>query len=544
MARFARSLLLLLLLRHPPAHFLQSSISVRSSRRQRRPCKASLSSLQRRPSEDGALPDATQCRERADARSARADATQMSCARERRWWLGQANHAAAGRILTLAHRLDVADVEGWASRVLACAQRAGASDGKDVLQAAELAALGWRSASPPATAALSVQDVRRLAGERSTAQPQGPVPAADASSTWRSATAARAAFNNPDHWVDSGDGRVEPDPARLEGESALAWQSLTDKFGAPLAKNLFDAKARGGNATAVIDAMSAAGSRLTLTVRDLGRLQLVCFANGEITPDLSSLTLHDTFHSYGTSMFEETYGDAHTEGLVRSLFSTKDSSKIAVDAGKPLGEQPAVVQQLKVRIEQDFASVTPLDLTYNIRAAFYQTDGWGYESFKHDWYEAPSQNARLVAEVLESNGALAHLDTATRTRVNALIHDAGDPDSIESISSTLERALATDYFAGGTFPPKFTAWLERLNNVLREGSQGRMMSRAQYSEHAAQAIAMSLVLERAAPGSLALGPSGTSLGDQVPAHPLDTFDLRKAYPAALREVRAALGLAP
>jgi hypothetical protein len=463
---------------------------------------------------------------------------------QRAWWLAQANQTVAGRVAALAERLGVADTDGWAAGALASARQRGARDGEQVRQAARLTALGWPAVAASHKPALSVQDMRRLAHEWSQS-PVGEVrPGMMERNAWRDAPAARAAFNHPDHWIDSGDGRLEPDPARLEGESALAWQSLTEKFGAPLAKVLFDAKARGGNAMAVIDALRVAGSRLTLTVRDLGRLQFVCFTNGKATPDSASLTLHDALHSYGTSMFEEMYGDAHTEGLVRSLFGSGDSNKIPIEPGKPLSEQPDVVQQLKARIRKDFASVTPPDLTYDIRAAFYQTDDWGYESFKHGWYSAPSQNARKVAEVLERNGALAHLDAATRTRVNALIHDSTDPNSIESISRTLERALATDSFAGRTFPPKFTAWLERLNDVLREGSQGRMMTEAQFSDHAAQAIALSLVLERAAPGSLASGPSGIRLNGQALAQPLHALDLRAAYPAALREVREALGLAP
>ena len=109
-----------------------------------------------------------------------------------------------------------------------------------------------------------------------------------------------------------------------------------------------------------------------------------------------------------------------------------------------------------------------------------------------------------MAQPLEGSGALSHLGDATRARVDALIHDAADPNSFAGISSELERALAVLPTAGSMFPPKFRAWLARLNDVVRDDSASQMMSAAQFSDHAAQAVAMSLVLERAAPGSLAL----------------------------------------
>ena len=307
---------------------------------------------------------------------------------------------------------------------------------------------------------------------------------------------------------------------------------------------MFDAKARGGTTTAVIDALQAAGSQLTLTVRDLGHLQFVCLTDGRATAGISRPSLHDTLHSYGTSMFEEMYGDAHTEGLVRSLFATDADGKIAIDASKPLGEQPLVVQALKTRIQQDFGSVTLANLAFETRAAFYQTDDIGYESFKHLWYETPSRNAAQMAHILERSGALSHLGDATRARVDALIHDAADPNSFAGISGELERALAISRMAGSMFPPKFRAWLARLNDVVRDDSASQMMSAAQFSDHAAQAVAMSLILERAAPGSLAFGPARTLLTNDTLARPLQSLDLRTSYPAALREVRRALALPP
>ncbi len=465
-----------------------------------------------------------------------------------RWWLLQVHREVAGQVLALAHRLGLPDVDGWAAGVLAHAASSGAVSDVQLLMKAQWAAFGRQVRSPHEPATFAAGEVRKFANAHALARSKpstvAGAPATPVDHGWRSAQAARAAFNHPPHWLDAGHGKVAPDLRRLDGESASAWNLLTQKFGPELSTTLFDAKARGGNTMAVIEALQAAGSALTLNVRDLARLQFVCLTDGRPTPGVSRPTLHDTLHSYGTSMFEEMYGDAHTEGLVRSLFATDATDKIAIDASKPLGAQPLVVQALKERIQADFGSVTLTNLAYEIRASFYQTDDIGYESFKHRWYETPSQNAHQMAQILESGGALAHLSASTRARVDALIHDAADPTSFASISNELERALAASPTSGYIFPPKFTAWLSRLNDVIRADSTNQMMSAAQFSDHAAQAIAMSLVLERVAPGSLALGPARTLLAEGTLVPSSQSLDLRTSYPAALREVRQALGLPP
>lgn len=462
------------------------------------------------------------------------------------WWRQQANLEVAGQVLALAHRLGLPDVDGWAAGVMANAVPGGAASGEQVLQAAQLAAFGRQAVSPRGPAVFSARELRDLANAHALArsQTEAGTPARPTNHGWRDARAARAAFNHPAHWLDAGGGKVAPDSGRLEGRSASAWDALTGKFGPELATTLFDAKARGGNATAVIDAMQAAASRLTLTVRDLAHLEFVCLTNGKPTAGVSWPSLHDALHSYGTSMFEEMYGDAHTEGLVRSLFATNAYDKIEIDASRPLGEQPLVVQALKTRIQEDFGSVTLSNLAFETSAAFFQIDDIGNESLKHPWYQTPSRNAGHMAQILERSGALAHLGAATRARVDALIHDAADPNSFASISSELDRALAVSPMARSMFPLKFRAWLARLKDVVREDSASQMMSAAQFSEHAAQAIAMSLVLERAAPGSLAFGPARTLLANDTLAPALQSLDLRTSYPAALREVRHALGLSP
>jgi hypothetical protein len=66
-------------------------------------------------------------------------------------------------------------------------------------------------------------------------------------------------------------------------------------------------------------------------------------------------------------------------------------------------------------------------LTYEIRAKFYQTSDFGYESFKHDWYASPSTNPQQLEKILNGSGAFANLDAATRTRISSLIHDKNAP---------------------------------------------------------------------------------------------------------------------
>jgi hypothetical protein len=45
-------------------------------------------------------------------------------------------------------------------------------------------------------------------------------------------------------------------------------------------------------------------------------------------------------------VFEEMYGDAHTEGLVRSLFDRKARDKIAIVPNLALSAQPTVMAQI------------------------------------------------------------------------------------------------------------------------------------------------------------------------------------------------------
>jgi conjugal transfer/entry exclusion protein len=85
------------------------------------------------------------------------------------WWLRQANHEVAHRLLAIASRAQPGDGEGWAARVLATAMRRGLDGGRGLLLAAEMAALPSRLASQPdggATTSLAhdnVNDLRALA---------------------------------------------------------------------------------------------------------------------------------------------------------------------------------------------------------------------------------------------------------------------------------------------------------------------------------------------------------------------------------------------
>jgi hypothetical protein len=78
----------------------------------------------------------------------------------------QTNLSVANEVLTLAHRLGLPQADDWAAAVMAQAQKSGAINGQQILQAARLAALGQQLESPAQTAVLSVQDIRQLAEEQ------------------------------------------------------------------------------------------------------------------------------------------------------------------------------------------------------------------------------------------------------------------------------------------------------------------------------------------------------------------------------------------
>jgi hypothetical protein len=72
--------------------------------------------------------------------------------------------------------------------------------------------------------------------------------------------------------------------------------------------------------------------------------------------------------------------------------------------------------------------------------------------------------------------------------------------------------MLTAPYAGGMLSPKFTAWLSRLNEVVETGLATRMLNEGQFTEQTARAVALSLTMERAAPGSLARGQRMSFIG--------------------------------
>ena len=91
------------------------------------------------------------------------------------WWLLQAHRDVTAQIMRIAERLQVADVDRWATGVLANVERGGAADGAQMLRAAQMEALGKQLASPTQPAALSVQEIRQLASARALMQPSATV---------------------------------------------------------------------------------------------------------------------------------------------------------------------------------------------------------------------------------------------------------------------------------------------------------------------------------------------------------------------------------
>ena len=87
------------------------------------------------------------------------------------WLLLQANREVTAQIMRLAARLQVPDVDRWATGVLASVDRRGAPDGAQMLRAAQMNALGTQLGTPTQPAALSVSEIRQLASARAQIQP-------------------------------------------------------------------------------------------------------------------------------------------------------------------------------------------------------------------------------------------------------------------------------------------------------------------------------------------------------------------------------------
>jgi hypothetical protein len=458
----------------------------------------------------------------------------------------QTNRTEAAQVLAMAARTGVADAAAWAARTLSLASEQGAGLPPQVVaKAIAMVEQNARSAVlAPAIERFSVAEIRQLANAMNKPRaPQAATPAA--ADSWRTPRQALIAYNQPD-WINVRAGRVVLNASRLQGESAQAWADLTAKFGTPLTQALFDARVRAGTVSALIDVLDNAHSTHILTVPDLTRLQYLAVTDGRPGAGVAPPTLHDAFHTYGTSVREEMYGDVHTEGLVRALFSNEPDNKISLQPSLPLARQPEVVRQLKARIDADFKSVEPENLLFELRRSFYEDEpnDLGMPVYRHDWWSKPAENAARAETLFKGSGAIAHLDANASRRLQGMINGANNPDSLAAISARFERGGGYDSAAAIPFFGQLRAWMNQAFELVGSSTTNRLMSQAQYKEYAARSVALGLTLERAAPGALALGPSSTLPTLPALAAPLQNLDLRTSYPRVLREVRQALGLTP
>jgi hypothetical protein len=446
----------------------------------------------------------------------------MRSLRPHGWVALQAHQSAASRMLALAAHLGERDPQEWAARVLAFAQaRSSGSSADQVLRVAQAVALA-RGQAP---------DTQALHALWSTGEP----------ALWRDDAQARADFNRPPHWSVGADGRFQPDAARLRGAAAQAWSSLTHKFGADLAQRLFDANVRGG-AMAVFAAMDAVGSALPVTVSDVARLQFAALTDG--TPRLpgagvpSIPTLHDAGHSmsaYGVSVQQEIHGDLFSEGLLDTLFG--DDASVVIDRGRALTQQPQATGSLRQAIADQFDKLSLNLMLAELDTAF-QTRLVGRQQIARDWEGTPYESAVRAEQILEANGLLAHLSAQGLQAVRALIYGPHGP--------TFE-CLAADFVHSGerqAFVRDANAWLDDMAGTLRDASPDALMTREQFTRHAAQAVAFGLLIERTAPGSLRMGLLDVPVNEDDLMPAARTLDLRSAYPSVLREVQRALGMAP
>jgi hypothetical protein len=439
----------------------------------------------------------------------------------------QSNLTQANEMLRIAHDLGDPDADAWAARMLACAHATDLGSGQGPLFVANRMAIAhgrWPAASE--LRALAHAAHMTSVGNTSAAP-------------LRDDAAARSAFNRPTHWVATADGRLAPDASTLRNEAARAWSAATQRFGSDLAMTMFDANVRGGT-VAVIAAMDAAGSRQALTVRDIAELQYVAFTSGSPSTlgvnALDAPTLHDAAHSaagYGVSVHQEIHGDDFSEALINDLFGIEP--EIVINRGAPLDQQPSVALQLSQLIDVRFANVSIDSLLQEIEPSFFSPTSTGPQ-LSHGWGQSPSEDAHRAEQILDANGLLAHLEPAGRRAVLALIYGAQRPHTFEAIATRLAQSGDRQQFARDV-----DAWLDDVADCLRAASSGSLMSRDEFGNHAARAVAFGLLLDRTAPGSLVMGPLDTGLGDADLPMALRQLDLRTTYPPVLREVQRALG---
>jgi hypothetical protein len=451
----------------------------------------------------------------------------------------QSNRAVASELMTLANKAAPAQPDAWAAKVLALAQSHHMTTNEQILVAARVAVFSGEFSSPNLAGSQTqrIADIRQLAVDLHKAQsaltaivPRLTSPAPER----QSAQAIRAAFNNPIHWRESAN-LIVPNLAGLVGKSALAWRAVTSKFKDGLAEKMFDANVRGG-ALAVMSVMDAEGSQQTLTVHDLTALQYVAITDGtkpKLAVALETPTLHDTFHSavgYGVTVREEIFGDAFSGAMVDLMFG--EEADVNVDRTLALDQQPDLVKQLKSHIRKQFASASIETISREIPLSF-------VDSLLKNWSTSAIQNAKLAEETLDANGLLAHLEPASRQRINALIYGVEQVGSLEGIAASF-----TNNHDKTALQRELSGWLGKLEVTLQAESKGQAMSFPEFERRAARAVAFALVLERAAPGSLRDGPLSIGLDDAELAPALRALDLRVDFPKTLREVQRALGQQP
>ena len=454
-------------------------------------------------------------------------------------WLLQSNQTAASALLALANKAAPGAPDAWAAKVLVWAKSQQMTTREQILVAARVAVFSGTSPTfNTASGQLQrIAEIRQLAVDLHNAKvpvgnavprPTAPEPAG------QSARAIRAAFNNPTHWKESGNLLV-PNAASLVGESALAWRAVTSKFKDGLAEKMFDASVRGG-ALAVMSVMDAERNHQTLTVHDLTALQYVALTHGTeptLAIALEPMTLHDAFHAaigYGVTVREEIFGDAFSESMVNLMFG--EEADVSVDRTRSLAQQPDLVKQLKSRIREQFASASIETITTEVPLDF-------VKSLLESWSASGAENAKRAEQTLNANGLLAHLEPASRQKINNLFYGGKHSGSLQDISASF--AVNPDK---GALQREVRGWLRDFESMLQIESKGQAMPFAEFERRAARAIAFALVLERAAPGSLRDGPLSIGLNGAELAPALRTLDLRIDFPKTVREVQNALGLRP
>jgi hypothetical protein len=379
-----------------------------------------------------------------------------------------------------------------------------------------------------------------------------PPASATAMAPARTNAQVQVAYNHPTHWFLSPSGQFAPVKNRLAGESAQAWIRLSTKFGEPLAERLFDAGVR-GNVMSQITLLDTSNLGQSLSLRDAAELQAIARSDGNAGG--LKLTLHDVGHAttgYGPAPIQETAGDQFAEFLLTHLFGDRsevDSSppasrqalQVRIDVNRPLSEQPAVMRDLPVLIDKHWRRSGADQLGWEVQKLLYKrlpTEIF-MTQLKQDWTgRSPSENAHELERILMTSGQLAHLGPQAQERIKALIYPTDADSSFASICKNFDPATNS-----GSFQRVFVNWVRgSLSPALVKEASRSTITREEFRSRAADAVALGLMLERAAPGELLNSPIGSPLVDAEEAPALRSLDLRKAYPAVREEVRRALGL--